>query len=183
MSRFLVAVRTTRLAAPWKEPGMTRCAVVSLATLLVVGFAGTMAGCKDSAIGRPCVINVDAGAKVAIIEPQALECPSRLCVHPPAEGSPRTPVVNLCTDSCEGDGDCEGMTDPKSDKLCHSGFICMVVLETGPLCCNKYCVCKDFVEVPEGGLRDPAGCDPSIKANTCCNLSGRRGSPDYPLCK
>jgi hypothetical protein len=65
-----------------------------------------------------------------------------------------------------------------------NGFTCGVAVTVGPFCCEKFCICNDYVVVPDtGSLAEPMACDASNAANACCNLSGRTGNADYPLCK
>ena len=54
---------------------------VRLAPLLMTLGVLASAGCEDKAIGRPCDLLVDAGANKTTLNPQALECPTRICVH------------------------------------------------------------------------------------------------------
>jgi len=51
--------------------------------------------------------------------------------------------------------------------------------------CCKFCICKDYVVVPDdkGELPIPKACNASDNQNACCNLTGRQNNPDYPLCK
>jgi hypothetical protein len=54
---------------------------------------------------------------------------------------------------------------------------------TGAFCCQKFCICKDYIMLPDSGeLGTPAGCDPNNGENECCNLAGRRGNAAYPRC-
>jgi hypothetical protein len=86
----------------------------------------------------------------------------------------------LCTGYCTQDSDCDRV--PESP--CVTGFTCGVAVTVGPFCCQKVCICKDYIVVPDtGSLADPKACDASNASNSCCNLSGRVGNPDYPLCK
>jgi hypothetical protein len=66
---------------------------------------------------------------------------------------------------------------------CKTGFTCAVPVVVGPFCCRKMCICKDYVVIPDGGLDEPAACDPDNVGNACCNLPGRVEDPDtYPNC-
>jgi hypothetical protein len=57
---------------------------------------------------------------------------------------------------------------------CTGGFACGVAVTVGPFCCKKFCVCKDYVVIPEDGvLPIPKACDPANNDNTCENLPGR----------
>ena len=138
----------------------------------LVPLAGVLAltavaafGCENKHIGRTCDLAVpDAGApssgSEATVNPDALECPSRICLLPGADKTTNTTA--LCTADCSSDDDCgdsEGTTDPNNNH-CKSGFVCMVPTTVGNFCCKKLCVCKDFVEVPMGGFKTPAVCMP-----------------------
>jgi hypothetical protein len=87
----------------------------------------------------------------------------------------------LSTAECQSDSDCI----PESP--CVTGFTCGVPpgLTVGQFCCQKYCVCKDYIEIPAatGVLPTPIACDPSLAVNECCNLPGRTGSSTYPTCE
>ena len=124
-----------------------------------------LAGCNDQHIGRPCVTNAppDAGAngQTTIISSPSLQCPSRICIQP----SPMGPVPNaadegaMCTATCNTDDDCADV-DPGTK--CTKGFVCAWPTTAGPFCCQKMCVCHDFVIVPDKGFIEPATCsDPN----------------------
>ena len=138
----------------------------------VVGLGGA---CEDLHIGRPCslgVSNPDAGPSgtTATITSPALECPSRICLQPAATKNPMG-TGPLCTASCESNEDCEdGETGPMggTHKLCKSGFVCMWPVLVGSFCCQKMCVCRDFVTVPDEGFRKPAVCE--SPAGGCVNV-------------
>jgi hypothetical protein len=136
---------------------------------------GTATGCKTNPVGRPCFIQSgeDAGVPVTVVSAPALECQSLTCLHVAGR------LPDLCTASCDSDDDCD--TSPESP--CQTGFACMVPVVTGNFCCQKLCVCRDYLP---GGMPGPApaACDPSVAANECCNLSGRRDNPQtYPACQ
>ena len=152
---------------------------LSIALLaVVIGVGATMAGfaCADNPVGRRCYIGPDAAVdNAAIIASPALECQSRVCLHLPKN------AFDLCTGECSSSSDC----DKVPESPCTGGFICMVPTTVGPFCCRKYCVCSDYLgSLPDGGIQEPAGCDPSNSDNECCNLSGRRTDPTrYPQCQ
>ncbi len=88
--------------------------------------------------------------------------------------------VGLCTAECEAESDCDRV--PESP--CKTGFTCGVAVTVGPFCCKKFCVCKDYIVIPDSGaLATPMACNADEPANACCNLSGRVGNAMYPLCK
>ena len=104
-------------------------------------------------------------------------CASSTCLRVPLEAELPSGAVyppegyGLSTTECDSDADCI------SESPCVTGFTCGVPpgLTVGPLCCQKFCVCTDYVEVSSstGELPTPAACDPTVSANACCNLTGR----------
>jgi hypothetical protein len=152
---------------------MTRATTtLSLAMLTLLALAA-LAGCGDNPVGRICFLGGDPpGDNQNIVSSPALECQSRTCVHI----AQQTP--DLCTGECSSDSDC----DKVSESPCDSGFACMIPVTVGGFCCKKLCVCKDYLEIPPGGLLPPDACDANNAANECCNLPGRRGNAAYPQC-
>lgn len=158
----------------------TRTAVLGLGLALI---ASVSMACSENPVGRKCFIGVDAGAAASsVVASPALECPSRTCLQVPLgtgvtlpEGSEYT---SLCTAECTVDEDC----DKVPESPCVSGFTCAVPVYVGPFCCRKMCMCKDYLAIPDGGIPEPAACEPDDPANTCCNLPGRADNPDYPNC-
>ncbi len=154
---------------------MRRRNILAVAIAAVLGLAA--AGCSDNPVGRICFIGTDAGNDTqAIIASPALECPSRTCLHQPLQpGAPATApdypeaFADLCTSECSEDGEC----DKVPESPCVNGFTCAVPVVVGPFCCRKMCICKDYVVIPDGGIKLPAACDPNIEENKCCNLPGR----------
>jgi hypothetical protein len=145
---------------------------------LVLALAAAMGlfACEKNEVGRICFIGADAGNESqAIIASPALECSSRTCLHQPLSGQlPAESVyADLCTAECTGDDDC----DKVPESPCVNGFTCAVPVVVGPFCCRKMCICRDYIQVPDGGIPVPAACDPSNAANTCCNLPGRGDQP------
>jgi hypothetical protein len=86
---------------------------------------------------------------------------------------------DLCTAECSSDDDC----DKSPESPCEGGFACVVPVFVGPFCCQKQCVCRDYIQIPDGGVAPNDVCDPNNSENECCNLAGRRGNNDYPQCK
>lgn len=127
-------------------------------------LALALGGCEDKHIGRPCDTNViDAGTTgagnfVAIVSEPNLTCPERICLQAAplgATGSAAASEGAMCTASCSTDDDCSN-SDPATN--CKTGFVCAVPTTSGPFCCQKMCVCHDFVVVPSGGLKTPNAC-------------------------
>lgn len=151
---------------------------LALAASFVIIASSLVGACSQSGVGRPCGIGAGAGgaggmgpATEDIINSQALECPSRICLQkaPEPGATPPTPGP-LCTADCEADSDCETDLIGGTNR-CRSRFVCAVGTVSGRYCCNKVCVCKDLLG--EGPIRTPAECDPAVEANTCRNLPGR----------
>jgi hypothetical protein len=136
-----------------------------LAFAVAVATLGVGGGCEDKHIGRPCELGAngaDAGSgATAVITSPALECPSRICIQPGAEKAVQG-TGPLCTAGCSTDDDCSdgesgSKTDP-TDPRCKSGFTCMWPTTVGSFCCQKMCVCRDFVTEPMGGFKPPMVC-------------------------
>ena len=160
-----------------------RSHVVLLGTLL----CAVLAACTGEPVGRICDLGSEAPAATeVVVASPSLDCVSRTCLRVPLsrELPPGSafPAGNngLCTAECSSDDDCDRV--PESP--CITGFTCGVAVTVGPFCCRKFCICKDYVVVPESGkLSTPKACDSANNDNTCCNLSGRNGNSQYPLCK
>jgi hypothetical protein len=138
--------------------GSARGAFLMAMGVLALGF---VAACQDNHIGRPCLTNApaDAGASggaITVVSSPALQCPSRICLLPAAQGS--VDVSNepaFCSAPCSTDDDCSD-TDPGTK--CQKGFVCTWATTSGPFCCEKLCVCHDFVNEPMGGFLEPDTC-------------------------
>jgi hypothetical protein len=99
--------------------------------------------------GAPCVLAGGTSPREAAANDQAPECSSGLCVKPlmllEVENVDTGPS---CSKTCQSDDDCSGAQarDPAnpSDKTCKTGYTCGVSFVVGPLCCKKFCLCKDF---------------------------------------
>ncbi len=109
-------------------------------------------GCDDQKIGRLCFIQRDVaeGANV-VVNPQALECPSRMCLYYKDPTVSGVDPLSLCTAECSGDGDCDGETSSSDAAMCKTGFKCAWPVEVGPFACRRMCVCADLMQVPDGG--------------------------------
>lgn len=149
-------------------------------------------------VGRICDLGVqgdtDAGVddegpadNRAVIGSPSLDCQSKLCLKVPVDLDKELPDDfqelstnrGMCTDFCESDDDC----DKVPESPCVTGFSCGVAVTVGPFCCQKVCICKDYIVLPEGGsLPTPAACDADNPDNACCNLSGRSGNEMYENC-
>lgn len=152
------------LPLPSISPTARRFALTALAmTLFALGGA-----CEDKHIGRTCELGTGSmggtnGGSVATIASPALECPSRICILPPAETANIENTGPLCTASCESNDDCsDGETGPKmdaTDRHCENGFVCMWPTTVGDFACQRMCVCRDFVVEPRGGFQKPSVCN------------------------
>ncbi|MGN6111085.1 MAG: hypothetical protein ACTHU0_38665 [Kofleriaceae bacterium] len=158
----------------------------SLKTCVYLVLFVALVACGGEPVGRICDLGdeMPKPSDVVIASP-SLDCVTRTCLRvplgrelPPGSTFP-TGTSGLCTAECSSDDDCERV--PESP--CVTGFTCGVAVPAGPFCCRKFCICKDYVVVPDSGeLSVPAACDPSNPLNKCCNLEGRAGNPDYPHC-
>jgi hypothetical protein len=149
--------------------------IAVLAFALVVVAVG--ASCENQHIGRPCDLGVpsDGGTgSVATITSPALQCPSRICLLPGADKDPKG-TGSLCTAGCESNSDCEdgevGDKSDPNDHRCKNGFVCMWPTTVGNFCCQRFCVCRDFVTEPMGGFKLPEVCK-----------SPSSGGPSPPTC-
>jgi len=169
---------------------MIRRRHVVVGVLLSIAALATLAsGCTDSPVGRKCDLGEQTpGANAVVVASQSLDCVTRTCLkYPPSrpEGPPpgSTPLaanIGLCTAECNSSDECDRV--PESP--CILGFTCGIATTAGPYCCRKFCICKDYVVVPESGeLAAPPECNAAEQKNECCNLEGRRGNPTYDLCK
>lgn len=136
------------------------------AFLALVSVASS--GCEDQAIGRTCkTLADDSKPTSAEFNPEALECPSRLCIKPSFEpGSAQEAMTApFCTAECSKNSDCDDAhtRDDKNpnDKRCTGRFVCAVPFTTGPLKCQKMCVCGDFYNDLKTATAVPAVCQGS----------------------
>jgi hypothetical protein len=119
---------------------------------------------------RMCALGLTANPTDVVIAPAA-SCESGACLRVPLEhdlpacGNFPPADKGLCTAACQVDADCDALAGP-----CVSGYTCGVAVTIGPYCCERLCMCKDYVDVDS---TTPAPCDPADTTNTCCNLPGR----------
>jgi hypothetical protein len=155
--------------------------------IVVIALLGLVLGCTSNPVGRICDLGnqMPAPSEVVVASP-SLDCVSRTCLRVPLGrelpmGSMFPSGNNgLCTAECAADSDCDRV--PESP--CKTGFTCGVAVTVGPFCCRKFCICKDYVVIPDSGsLTEPNACKPENASNACCNLSGRVNNAMYPLCK
>ena len=143
----------------------------AIAGVILLGLVAS--GCEDKHIGRVCSLDTpDAGTSgtgtSATLNGQAVECPSRICLLPADEK--QNPPGPLCTAGCSSDDDCSDGETSKNPVQCHSGFTCMVATTVGDFCCERLCVCKDFVDTSIKGYNStPAVCEPGT-GSICKNV-------------
>ena len=146
-----------------------------------------LAACSGQPVGRICDLGtaLPEPSEVVVASP-SLDCVTRTCLRVPLgkdlpPGSTYPSGTNgLCTAECSSPDDCDRV--PESP--CKTGFTCGVAVTVGPFCCRKFCICKDYIVLPDNGGTppDPKACDAGNPDNTCCNLSGRTGNSMYPNC-
>jgi hypothetical protein len=175
-----MTAKTATPPSPFVAPGRRVSVSVRVSRLLstltfaalAVGVSG-LAGCEDKAIGRVCELTADGGENQAVVNPQALECPTRICLRPARDNTVAATVdtTSLCSAECSKDSDCDGAetrnTGNSRDRRCKSGFVCGVASVTGTFCCKKLCMCKDFLVIPSSGLETPAVCDRGKNPGAC----------------
>lgn len=139
-----------------------------IAVLALLLHNGCLQG-SSSELGLPCSLGIDAGSSLAAYNPQSPECSTGLCLKPMLGGVKDYETAPYCTTSCSSDSDCHGQKrngeDP-DDRRCVRGFACGVAFVVGPLCCQKMCICKDFLA--ESGVTIPASCQPGTDGRTAC---------------
>jgi hypothetical protein len=141
--------------------------VLSVCGLLAIA---ALPACEDQHVGRMCFIQRSTGEGTnVVVNPQALECPSRLCLHyPKDQNASAESSLDLCTAECSSDADCEGETS-NSAGACKTGFKCAWPVQVGPLCCKRLCICKDLLNLPDGGtINTPSVCEPSAENKAAC---------------
>jgi hypothetical protein len=147
------------------RPALLRLSLLGTLVLTAVVFGNT--GCEDKAIGRHCDVLTTASATQGVYNSQALECPSRICLKPVVDQGASTDTEAFCSAPCSQDSDCDGQTREKgnaNDKRCTQGFVCGIPFVRGPLCCQKLCLCRDFLL--RGATSTPTACLPGAEA---CN--------------
>jgi hypothetical protein len=154
---------------------------------IAVWWPLSLAACSDNPVGRICDLGLEipaqpGGRRLALArlpEPHLPEGADGRQQDPPDGFQALSANKGMCTATCESDDDC----DKVPESPCVTGFTCGVALTVGPFCCQKFCICKDYVVLPESGkLPDKEACDATNPTNVCCNLEGRVGNPTYPNC-
>ncbi len=146
--------------------------LLTLATLL--GLLLAMApGCEDD-VGTPCDVGKISAKQTIQLNPQAMMCKSRLCIHIQGDKDAQP----LCTRICDKDSDCDFAyideaivgKDPNDPGICDTGFVCKYATSVGGLSCCKMCVCKRFYESSNDKLTQKA-CEEKVASD---------GAPDCP---
>jgi len=119
--------------------------------VLVLAAAMVAVGCEDKGLGRPCDLQSDAsvGPTQGAYAIPAAGCPSRICVKPAVQPGVSNDLNTgpYCSVTCVSDDDCNGQTRDftnANDRRCMKGFTCAIPFDTGKLCCQKICLCRDF---------------------------------------
>lgn len=131
---------------------------------LALAMAILASGCEDKALGRPCDLRSDAsvGAAQGAYNTNATDCPSHWCTKPAVQPGVSNDLNTgpYCTIACNSDNDCNGetrdFTNP-NDRRCMNGFTCAIPFDSGKLCCQKLCLCRDFFS-PSVGPAVPDVC-------------------------
>ncbi len=133
-----------------------------------------LAGCSQDSnvhLGAPCALGFDAGATQATYTADVPECASGLCLKPAIENYMDRGTGPYCTTTCSSDSDCHGERRDGNDRLdhrCISGYACAVAFAVGPLCCQKLCICKDFLD--ERGAVTPPNCQAGADGRNGCGI-------------
>lgn len=96
---------------------------------------------------RFCDLGVTPGPGDWVIA-RSTTCETRACLRAPLEhelptcGQYPEGTKGLCTATCTRDADCGGLEGP-----CVTGFTCQIAVTVGPYACERFCICKDFVDV------------------------------------
>src|SRR5262249_19713383 len=125
--------------------------MIRLHFVVIMGLA-FVAACTSNPVGRICDLGtaLPEPSEVVVASP-SLDCVSRTCLRvpqgkdlPPGSVYPSGPN-GLCTAECSSHDDCDRV--PESP--CKTGFTCGVAVTVGPFCCRKFCICKDYIVLPQ----------------------------------
>lgn len=122
-------------------------------------------------VGQLCDLGTSAESSEAVVNTAASECSSRICLKPaqsPTKSQMSPPTGGTCTIACDSDADCMGEARDatnSADTRCKAGFVCGMPLSVGPLCCQKLCMCRDFIG--SEGATPPLACIDAASAASC----------------
>ena len=145
---------------------LCRSVFTGIVILLLAGC--THESASNAELGKTCTLGFDAGERL-VYDPQAPECQNSLCLQMIHQSTEYFDTAPYCTTTCSSDSDCHGQKrdgDDPDDHRCIRGYTCGVLATVGPLCCQKLCVCKDFL--PWQGLRTPDVCLPGDDGRVSC---------------
>lgn len=133
------------------------------------------AGCSNTPVGNPCFLGGDItvpGNNNSIVSSPVVDCESKICVRTPQVGEPPEGFMgsqDYCSAFCESDSDCSA----DGANTCITGFSCLVATTTTRFCCQKLCICNDYLDSSSTQPEVPEECDPDNPVNLCVNLPGR----------
>jgi hypothetical protein len=143
---------------------------LTIFALLCLSACGLGSESTNSHLGQPCSLGFDAGFSQAAYNPAAPECTkSSLCLKPVLDNAEDLQTAPYCSTTCSSDSDCHGQQredDNSQDHRCTQGYACAIPFVVGPLCCQKMCVCKDFLN--DKGAETPASCKPGPDGRNAC---------------
>ncbi len=133
----------------------------------ILAIAGLfLSACGGAEVGRRCFPGNVVGDNV--VSSSATECAEKICLKYPIQealppGGENTP---MCSARCESADECERV----SDSPCQQGFTCGVATPLGDFCCEKLCICKDFLDDDSDEVPVPLACK-SNEARVAMGLS------------
>lgn len=152
------------------KPTPLAMVITSWSILATLGLAS----CKDdTGVGTVCDLGNASAASPAqtVVSMNAVECQTGVCLKTgldPSKAEQVPPTGATCSAECSSDSDCEGELRDRNnpnDTRCAGGFVCGVPFVVGPLCCKKYCVCKDSLATT--GSTTPIACQGPDARATC----------------
>ncbi|MGD0838908.1 MAG: hypothetical protein ABSB49_19915 [Polyangia bacterium] len=153
----------------WKP----RLPLILSATLLVV------AACQTQSLGRSCSLGQAYESSQGAYSVTTSACQTGICVKPALQQGAllTTNTGPYCSSLCTSDADCQSgqirdLSNP-DDLRCKSGYVCAIPFGAdstggGDLCCQKLCLCKDFIAISIGPVT-PASCQEGADAS--CSAS------------
>ncbi|MFH1132816.1 MAG: hypothetical protein V1754_15895 [Pseudomonadota bacterium] len=134
----------------------TFCLIPVFAALLLV-----MGACEEEDVGIECQMAGIGDGKKTLIDAQALDCRSRLCLY---WGNSQDKEKAFCTQTCKTESDCPDETVGCPEGY---GYACRYGMNVGDaLRCCKVCVCKRDVSDEEDPYRGVCEINPNNKCPT-----------------